>query len=88
MPTHRLDFFGNVARAAPFCALERHVFNEMRNPIQPWALIPRPGINPNAHRRGREMRRIFTHDPQAVVELRQPRFRHRYAALARSATKA
>ena len=87
VPADRLDLLGDIASTAPHGAFEGHVFDEMGDAVQRGALVARPGIDPNADRRCRKMRRILAHHPQAVVQPRDPGLRHQ-AARARLATKA
>ena len=58
---HRLDLLGDLARAAPPRALERHVFEKMRNAVLVAAFVAAAGIDPNAERGGLQMRHRVGH---------------------------
>ena len=61
----RLDFLGDLPRAAPPRALERHVFEQMRNAVLVAAFVAAAGIDPDAERGGLEMRHRIGHDIDA-----------------------
>ena len=51
-----LDRLGDVARAAPAGALERHMFEQMREAVLADALVARAGGDEDAERGGLHMR--------------------------------
>ena len=61
----RLDFLGDLPRAAPPRALERHVFEEMRDAVLVAAFVAAAGIDPDAERSRLEMRHRVGHDLDA-----------------------
>ena len=70
----RLDFLGDLPRAAPPRALERHVLEQMRNAVFVAAFVAAAGIDPDAERGGLEMRHRIGHDIDAGFQ-----GRHLYA---------
>ncbi len=61
----RLDLLGDLARAAPGCALERHVLEQMRDAVLVGALVAAAGADPDAERCRLQMRHRIGHDHQA-----------------------
>src|SRR3546814_7116295 len=61
MPADVFDFFRDGARRAALRALERHMFEQMRNAVLARAFMARAGIHPDADRNGFEMRRSEEH---------------------------
>jgi hypothetical protein len=55
---HRLDLFGDLPGRALLGPLERHVLEKMRNPVLVRALVAAAATDPNAERRGLEMRHV------------------------------
>ncbi len=68
----RLDLLGDVAGAAPFGALERHVLEEMRGAVYRRRLVPRPDIDPDAERDGVDRVDPVGDHPQSVRQCRDP----------------
>ncbi len=60
----RLDFLGDLARGAALGALERHVFEQMRNAVLVAVLVAAAGADPDAERGGFQMRHGVRHDGQ------------------------
>src|SRR5580700_8607888 len=60
-----LDLFGDLAGGAPPRALERHVFEKMRNAVLVAALVAAAGGDPDAERGGLEMRHRIGHHVDA-----------------------
>ena len=60
-----LDRLGDVARASLARALERHVLQEMRQPVLARALVTRADRHEDADRRGLHMRRPVSDDGEA-----------------------
>ncbi len=73
----RLDFLDDLPGGAPFRALERHVFEEMRDAVLVAPLVAAAGIDPNAERSRLEMRHRFGHDADAGF---QGGYRYAHAA--------
>ena len=65
---NRLDLLGDLARAAALGALERHVFQEMRDAVLVRPLVAAAGADPDAERRGLQMRHAVGDDRQAGRE--------------------
>src|ERR1700682_6105282 len=65
----RLDFLDDFARRAPRGALERHVFQEMRNAVLVGLFVAAADAGPYAERRGLEMRHAVGDDGQAGCKL-------------------
>ena len=65
---HRLDLLGDLARRAPPRALERHMFEEMRNAVLVVMLVAAAGSDPNAERRRLEMRHRVGHHIDAGLQ--------------------
>ena len=63
-----LDRLGDFARAATARALERHVFEQMRQPVLARALVARSGGDEHAERRGLQMRHRVGDDAQGRRE--------------------
>ena len=61
----RLDLLGDLAGGAPSRALERHVFEEMRDAVLVAPLVAAAGIDPDAERGRLEMRHRFGHHADA-----------------------
>ena len=56
-----LDLLGDLPRGAPARALERHVFEKMRDAVFVAPLVAAAGIDPHAERGGLEMRHRVGH---------------------------
>ena len=67
----RLDLLGDLACAAPPRALERHMFEEMRNAVLVAAFVAAAGSDPDAERSGLEMRHRVGHHRDAGFQGRQ-----------------
>ena len=63
---HRFDLFDDGERGAPLGALEGHVFEEVRDAVEPGALAARAGIDPHPHRSSLEPRHVDADDPEAA----------------------
>ena len=61
----RLDLLGDVARRAPPRALERHMFEKMRQAMLVRSFVARSGPDKDAKRGGLKMRHAIGGDPQA-----------------------
>ena len=70
----RFDLLGDLPRGAPPRALERHVFEEMRDAVLVVPLVAAAGIDPDAERGRLEMRHRVGHDMDAGFQ-----GGHRYA---------
>ena len=68
---NRFDLFGDLARSAPPRALERHVFEKMRNAMLVAALVAAAGGDPDAKRRRLEMRHRVGQDIDARFQGRE-----------------
>src|SRR3981189_2721338 len=68
MAADRLDFLGDGAGAAPLGALERHVFEKMRDAVDLGRLVPGPDIDPQAERDRVDRVDPVGDDPQSVRE--------------------
>src|SRR6185295_12414686 len=66
----RLDFLGDLARGAPRGALERHVFEEMRDAMLVGAFIAAARSDPDAERGALQMRHCVGDDHQAGWQAR------------------
>ena len=73
----RLDLLGDLARGAPPRALERHVFEEMRDAVLVAPFVAAAGIDPHAERGRLEMRHRVGHHADAGF---QGRHRNAHAA--------
>jgi len=63
---HILDRLGDLQGAAPCRALERHVFQKMRDAILLGPLMAATGGDPDADTGRFEARHVFGHDAQTV----------------------
>ncbi len=69
-PSNRLDLLCDILGRPRCGALERHMFEEMREPVLILALMARPGIHPHPERTRLQMRRRLGHDDQTIREPR------------------
>jgi len=60
----RLDLLGDLLRAAPRRALERHVFEQMGNAVLVGQFVAAAGAHPHAERCGLQMRHVVGDDGQ------------------------
>ena len=63
---HVLDRLGDLKRVPGLGALERHMFEEMRDAVLIGALVPPAGIDPDADRGRAQPRHVLGHDADAV----------------------
>ena len=72
VPADGLDFFGDRTGAAPLGALERHVFEKVRDAIDFRRLVPCADVDPQAERD--RVHRVDTvgDDAQPVRQCREP----------------
>src|SRR6516165_10132968 len=73
MAADRLDFLGDGESAAPDGALERHVLEEMRDPVDVSLLMPSAYIHPNPERDRVDGVDAVGSDPQSVRQSGQVR---------------
>ena len=72
MAADRLDLLGDRAGAAPLGALERHVFEKMRDAVDLRRLVPGADIDPEAERDRVDRVDAVGDDPQPVRQRREP----------------
>ena len=65
---HRVDLFGDLLGAAALRAFEKHVFDEVGNPVFFRMFIPRSRLHPDPYGNGMDPRDFLRDDLDSIVK--------------------